>query len=175
MKDMDIPKRLKQTYSNMKYRCYNPKDKRYKYYGGKGITVCDEWLENRREFFEWAINNGYEDSLTIDRKDSNGNYSPDNCRWATYEEQANNRTNNVFIEVDGITKTIPQWSKETGLSIGLIRNRFENGEKDLFREPEESLIKVKINGEYKSLYELSDISGIPYSAIYQRYNSGWEI
>ena len=82
--------RLFATYSNMKSRCNNKSHKAYKYYGGKGVKVCDEW-QDPQAFFDWAIASGYSETLTIDREDSNGDYSPDNCRWVGIEAQAQNR------------------------------------------------------------------------------------
>lgn len=105
------------TYYNMKNRCYNPNYYLFKSYGGKGITVCDEWLgENGlSEFYKWSMNNGYDESLSIDRIDNSKGYSPENCRWATMKEQQNNRTNNHLITINGVCRTLKQWSEKTGI------------------------------------------------------------
>ena len=83
--------RLFGIWSGMKTRCYNPNNKDFKDYGGRGITICAEWLADFQRFYDWAMKNGYQDSLTIDRKDVNGNYEPSNCKWATRAEQSRNQ------------------------------------------------------------------------------------
>lgn len=89
--------RLYKIYYNMKDRCYNAKNKRYSNYGGKGIIICNEWLEDFENFYSWAMQNGYEDNLTIDRINNDGNYEPCNCRWITKQAQNWNtsRTKNM--------------------------------------------------------------------------------
>lgn len=102
--------RLYKIWSQMYQRCYVDDEKTYKYYGGRGITICDEWLYSFTNFKQWAINNGYVDDLTLDRIDVNGSYSPNNCRWATKKEQSNNRRNNRYVLYDGNEITISEYA-----------------------------------------------------------------
>lgn len=111
------------VYRAMLNRCYYVKDVAYKNYGGRGIAVCDEWKKSFVNFYGWAIANGYSKELTIDRIDNNGNYEPSNCRWVTYKEQANNTRKNRFIEYNGTTLTLSQWSEKTGISQSAIERR----------------------------------------------------
>lgn len=107
----------------MKRRCYDKRIKQYKNYGGRGIKVCDEWLNSLENFAKWSYANGYNDTLTIDRIDNNGNYEPNNCRWVDNTIQANNKRNNIFLEYNGEKKTIAQWSKELNISYSKMYNR----------------------------------------------------
>jgi hypothetical protein len=116
--------RLYQIWQNMKLRCYNPSNERYHRYGGRGITVCDEWLRSFTSFEEWALRNGYDDTLTIDRVDCDGNYGPDNCRWATQKEQANNRSTNITIEIGNTIKTIQEWCDIFRLDYKCVYQRY---------------------------------------------------
>lgn len=118
--------RLHAIWSNMKRRCYNSKDQGYKDYGLRGITVCDEWRNNFQVFYDWAMLHGYRDDLTIERSDVDGNYSPENCRWATAKEQANNKRDNHFITYNGKTKTLSQWEDELGIKQATLRHRINN-------------------------------------------------
>lgn len=87
----------------------------YKNYGGRGITVCEEWRTSFEKFRDWALNHGYQDDLTIDRIDVNGNYCPENCKWSTAKEQARNKRNNAKITYKGKTQALAQWSEERGI------------------------------------------------------------
>ena len=100
---------LFRRYEHMKERCNNPTCKSYKHYGGRGIKVCDEWMKSFEAFRDWSLANGFQENLTIDRIDVNGNYEPNNCRWADTEIQCNNRRNNLYIRLIGETKTLKQW------------------------------------------------------------------
>lgn len=92
--------RLYKIWEMMKRRCINPKDKDYPRYGGRGIKLCKEWYASTN-FMRWALSNGYKDTLTIDRIDTNGNYSPDNCRWTDTVTQSNNKRNTIYIDYQG--------------------------------------------------------------------------
>lgn len=118
-----MDRRLKSIYKNMKSRCYNPNVPCYKHYGGRGITICDEWLNSFDSFEQWALSNGYADSLTIDRIDNDKDYSPSNCRWVSQKEQCNNKRTNYYITYMGCTKTLMEWCDELNLSYGKISSR----------------------------------------------------
>lgn len=119
--------RLCSIWRAMKVRCYSTKSKAYSNYGGRGIAVCDEWKNNLEAFYSWAIAHGYDEHLTLDRIDVNGNYCPENCRWTDRKTQANNTRSNRVIEYDGKRLTIAQWSSETGIKPHTIRRRLELG------------------------------------------------
>lgn len=119
--------RLYHIWRGMKRRCFNKKDWAYKnYYGVRGITMCDEWLDYAA-FKEWALNNGYDDSLTIERKNNDGNYEPSNCEWIPFSMQGRNRRNNHFISFRGETHTIAEWEQKLNFRRGTIRNRISYG------------------------------------------------
>lgn len=118
--------RLYGIWQGMLNRCRNPKVERYNHYGGKGVVVCDEW-KDFSTFRGWAISNGYKDTLSIDRVDANGDYCPSNCRWADDKAQANNKTSNHIIEVNGESHNISEWSAITGINKGTIQSRLRRG------------------------------------------------
>lgn len=115
--------RLARIYTLMISRCTNVISKNYKDYGERGIRVCDDWLNDFSNFYDWSIENGYKEDLTIDRIDVNGNYEPNNCRWVNMTVQQNNRRNNVSVTYKGETKTLTEWSRTLGINYNTLRGR----------------------------------------------------
>ena len=111
----------------MKARCYYKTTAPYANYGGRGITVCDEWRESFTAFRDWAFGNGYVEGLSLDRIDPNGNYEPSNCRWVTLKDQGNNRRNNRRIEYNGETHTISEWGEIVGIARHVLYHRLDRG------------------------------------------------
>lgn len=107
--------RLFHIWIGMKKRCYNKNCKSYKDYGARGIEICDEWLNNFESFYNWANNNGYTNTLTIDRIDVNGNYEPNNCRWATQIQQVRNSRHNRYFTYKGEQHCLSEWCEILGL------------------------------------------------------------
>lgn len=117
--------RLYGIWSDMRLRCYDEKNIAYHRYGGRGITICDEWKNDVKAFYDWATANGYKDSLTIDRIDNDGNYCPENCRWATVKEQASNRRSNILVTHNGKTQTMKEWAHEVGTPYKVVWARMQ--------------------------------------------------
>ena len=115
--------RLYRIWANIKTRCLNPNSTHYQYYGAKGITICDEWKDDFQSFYDWSMANGYSDELTIDRINNDFGYSPDNCRWATLKEQANNTSRCRMLTVNDETKTMCEWCEIYGMNYSLVRDR----------------------------------------------------
>lgn len=107
-------------------RCENPNVENYPMYGGRGIKVCAEW-HDIQEFEKWAEQSGYEPGLTLDRIDVNGDYCPNNCRWATRKEQANNRRNTLYITFLGETHTLSEWAEMLGVNRSTLSSRYYRG------------------------------------------------
>lgn len=118
--------KLYKVWAAVKQRCTNPKNKAYKNYGGRGVKLCDEWLEYE-PFEKWAFENGYAEGLQLDRIDNNGSYSPDNCRFVSAVENSHNKRNNVWITIDGKTALAVDWAKEVGVNVEVIRKRLRKG------------------------------------------------
>lgn len=119
--------RLNRIWQSMKSRCYNSKQKRYAKYGGKGITICEEWLHNFQAFYDWAMANGYRDDLSIDRIDGDKGYYPENCRWASNKEQTRNRSITRRITINGETRPLMEWCEQLGKKYKIILKRLSRG------------------------------------------------
>ena len=104
----------------MKQRCQNPKCKAYRNYGARGVKVCEEW-QQFEPFLAWALANGYESGLDLDRMNNDGNYEPSNCRWIPRRENINNRRNTITINVDGVELPDTLWVEKIGLDRALLK------------------------------------------------------
>lgn len=189
--------RLNRIYHNMISRCYDPKSSAYYKYGAKGIGVCKEWLnseviitkEGRTTkgwlvFKEWALLNGYNDSLTIDRISNVDWYTPDNCRWVSYKKQNNNRVCNIFITLDGETRTLAEWCDIKHLDYRTMYYRIckyhwdvEKAFSTKVRIMKKHTIKdIEIDGVKNNLRVWCEVLGLKYLKIWKRiYLYNWDI
>ncbi|MFD0587796.1 hypothetical protein ACFQZE_07260 [Paenibacillus sp. GCM10027627] len=149
--------RLFTIWNGMKTRCNDKDDADY---GGRGITVFEQWKNDFMTFYEWATNNGYSDYLTLDRVDVNGNYEPDNCRWTTRIAQSNNTRSNYNITINGETKTVSEWSRISGISRPQIKNRFKSG------VPEDEILKPT-----NKAVNQSGVKGVKWDKYKQRWKA----
>lgn len=124
--------RLYHIWQGIRKRCNDKNSPCYDRYGGRDIKVCAEWNDSFEPFYEWAINNGYSDDLSIDRIDNNGNYEPDNCRWATNQEQSRNRRSNINITIGNATKTLTEWCEIFDMEYKIVVARYH-------RNPDQTL------------------------------------
>jgi len=118
--------RLYNIWTHMKDRCYNSNYFQYYLYGGRGIKICKEWQNDFMGFYNWAIKNGYDDKLTLDRINVNGNYQPNNCRWITRAEQTRNQRNNINITYMGETHCLSEWSRIKSIPIPKLYWRYKH-------------------------------------------------
>lgn len=117
---------LYNTWRGMKERCLNQNSSNYKNYGGRGIKICPEWLDFEN-FKKWALKNRYRNGLTIERIDNDGDYCPENCRWASRLEQGNNKRNNHMITYRGETKSVASWARKYGINYTTLQSRLQSG------------------------------------------------
>lgn len=136
--------RLYNIWMNIKGRCCNKNNQKYYCYGARNITICDEWKDNFETFYEWSMNNGYADDLSIDRINNDGNYEPSNCRWTTNIEQANNKSINHFIEYNGESHTLAEWARIKGLSYKSLSLRINTHHWDIERALTQPMRRRKI-------------------------------
>ena len=133
-------KRIEKIFKNMQQRCYNANNKDYKWYGGRGIGIYQEWRDNPKLFEEWAINNGYNDTLTIDRIDEDKDYCPDNCQWISRAENSRKAGRVNWITVGGDTLTGKQWSAKLGIGPNIINTAI----RDFGEEKTKELIQAML-------------------------------
>lgn len=119
--------RLYTIWCDMKQRCLNKNREVFKHYGQRNIAICDEWLNDFNSFYDWAMRNGYQDNLTIDRIDVNGNYKPSNCRWITMRQQRRNTRKNVFVEINGVKKVLIDWCSDYKIKYTTVLSRIYSG------------------------------------------------
>lgn len=172
-------KRIYNIYMHMIYRTEKPSNKDYKNYGAKGIRVCEEWRNSSEVFIDWALKNGYEKDLTIDRIDNSKGYTPENCRWVTKAEQNANKTTATFVFYNGEKISIPELSRRTGIKRRLLYNRIIRCGWDADRAIAENVHTVNKNvtymGKTQSVYKWALEFNIPYSTLKRRLCKGWDI
>lgn len=135
--------KLHRVWWGMIERCYKKHHKSFLEYGGRGVSVCDEWRSDFKNFYDWAIENGYKDGLTIDRINNNGNYEPTNCRWVTQSENARNRRTARIINFNGVKHSLVEWAEITGLKPNTITERLKMG------WSVKDALTINKNGRYK--------------------------
>lgn len=161
--------RLFRIWALMKSRCDNPHCPAYKNYGGRGIKVCNEWHDNFQSFYDWAMSHGYTDELTIERIDNDKGYSPDNCCWITREEQARNKRNIRYVELDGERIPLKTACKRLGLPYKAIHLRVTRYGMSI----EDALSKPFVD-KSQSLAAKCRERGLPYGTIQYRILAGWD-
>jgi hypothetical protein len=156
-------------WQNMIYRCYNPKNKSYKYYGGRGIQVCERWRDSFENFFEDM--GKCPDGMSIERVDNDGNYEPSNCKWIPKKNQNSNRRDTVIITYNGETKTLNQWATCLGMNYSILKMRLRNWNnvEKAFTTPIDNYVKkINYNGEIKTILEWANYLNISYSVLSYR-------
>ena len=178
---MDVPNasntRIYNIWKGMRERCSVSKHSAYKNYGERGIRVSDEWSNSFKAFRDWAYSNGYTDDLTIDRIDNDGDYEPDNCRWFTYTQQSNNRSDNILVEHQGKKQTLSQWSIDLNIKYGTLSGRYYRGDRGSYllrpiEKQESNNVLVEYQNKKQTLTEWSRELNIHYSTLLGRYRRG---
>jgi len=138
-------RKVKLAYKNMISRCYDERNASFQHYGGRGIMVCAEWLTSRDVFIEWAFANDHAMHLSLERSDTNGNYGPSNCCWATLQEQLNNQRRNKILTLNGVSKTQAEWAHELGIGVDTLFRRI-----NVYKMPlEKALTAGSLNRPWK--------------------------
>lgn len=168
--------RLYSTWKSMRTRCNNPNVWCYHVYGGRGIKICERW--NNFLLFLDDMESSFQEGLTLDRIDTNGDYSPENCRWATNEEQSNNKQNSLRLLFEGEYYTEAQLSRKTGVSRTTIQRRRRIGysvEEMVYGREGVGVFKLEYNGQIYSGKELADLVGVEANTLRYRVRQGWSM
>lgn len=169
--------RIYRIWKAMKQRCNNQNCNAYHNYGERGISICKEW-EDFLTFESWALSNGYADDLSIDRIDVNGNYCPENCRWATAIEQGNNKRKNRLITYNGETKTLAEWARDKNMKVITLFNRLNRGasiEDALTKDIRKARRDITFNGKTMCIEQWAKELGVCGHTISDRLEKGWTI
>lgn len=171
--------RLRRIWHSMKSRCYNKNAINFKYYGARGITICSEWLLDFSNFKRWAVANGYNDALTIDRINLSKGYSPENCRWVSMQTQNSNKSNCRHITYNGETKTVAEWAKVVGITErGLTKRLYVKKLpiEEALQPGNRSIKLITYKGRTKNLQEWADELGLTYKCLWNRiHRRGWSV
>ena len=149
--------RIRCIFDGMKKRCYDESIESYRWYGAKGVKICNEWMDNPKLFEEWSLNNGYTDELTIDRIDESKNYTPDNCQWTTKTNNSKYKSTTSMINVNGTVHSGKDWSRILGIGLNTINKYVRkygltNTVKFIEWYLENTDLKPKPPGSYYDLY-----------------------
>jgi len=196
IKNENVFRSLRHRYNHMIRRCYDENNRSYHSYGARGIRVCQRWKDN---FWNYVndLPKGHSIGLELDRIDNNGDYEPDNVRWATRAQQSRNRRSNKFIEFDGKTQCVADWAKEIGISQSSLDERLQRGWslKDALTQPKGARLHNRWDGHIKkpekpkrntklydykkqrlTMKQLSEMSGVPVKLLRKRIDErGWTV
>lgn len=168
--------KIYQTWVRIKQRCFDLNFIGYDYYGGRGITVCDEWQNDFVAFYNHVskLEHFGEDGYSLDRINNDGNYEPGNVRWATPKEQARNKRTTVFVEYGGEKISLQEAAERSGIDYTVLKKRWAVGKRgdELFKTKQKPLPTIEYNGEKMTLKLAAKTLGISYSTLYSRYQAG---
>ena len=170
--------KIHRVWEGMKQRCYYSKSKSYKNYGGRGIFICDEWLNDFELFYKWCVENNYNEGLHIDRIDNDKGYMPSNCRFVKPTQNNTNKRNTIYVEFKGEKVTLLSLSEKYNINYDTLWHRINSGQSVLDavnRIVKYNKRKYRFNGKTLNLKELASETGIKYKTLHKRINEGWTL